>query len=177
MERWKNAAASLSLICLALAMSVGIGALRTSKAQSEAAPQIAVDQVLALQKRFQDASMAANTASVSTLMADDALFVHGSAAVQSKSEYLAALTSGQLKFSTYTLHDPKVVFFDGGAIVNGVIDVGLVLPNSPEPRMLHMRNSAVWIHNRAGWQLILNQSTPIAGPPRVVNADTAPASH
>jgi hypothetical protein len=71
-----------------------------------------------------------------------------------------------MKLSTYQLNDHKVVLFDGGAIVNGMVDVGLVPPNGGEPRLLHMRNSSVWVHKPAGWQLILNQGTPVAGPPR-----------
>jgi ketosteroid isomerase-like protein len=166
MMRWKNALASLIVACLAVAVFIGIGAVRASKAQAGAAPQLTEAQVLDLQKRFQDASVAVDAATISSLMADDAIFVHGSAAVQTKAEYLASLTSGQMKLSTYKLNDHKVVLFDGGAIVNGMIDVGLVPPNGGEPRILHMRNSSVWVHKPAGWQLILNQGTPIAGPPR-----------
>jgi hypothetical protein len=175
MSSWKNILASLAVACFAVAMLVGIGAVRGSKAQAGAAAQPTESQILELQKQFQDASVAADTKTVSSLMADDALFVHGSGAVQNKTEYLASLTNGQLKLSTYKLNDPKVVIFDGGAVVNGMIDVGLILPNSAETRMLHMRNSSVWVHKAAGWQLILNQGTPLAGPPRVVPADATTA--
>jgi hypothetical protein len=165
MNRLRKFAVPLTVAALAVALFLGAAVARSLKAQGGTMKPTEA-QILDLQKRFQDASVAVDTATVSSLMADTAVFVHGSGAVQSKAEYVASLTGGQLKLSTYTLHDPKVVIFDGGAIVNGTIDVGLILPNSTEPRMLHMRDSSVWVHQGTGWQLILNQGTPIAGPPR-----------
>jgi ketosteroid isomerase-like protein len=167
MMRWKSALMSLTVACFGAAMFFGIGAVRASQAQSGASskPQLTEEQALSLQKRFQDASLAADGSTVSSLMADDAIFVHGSAAAQTKTEYVSSLTSGQLKLSTYKLNENKVVLFDGGAIVSGLTDVGLASPNGGPPRMLRLRISTVWIHEPAGWQIILNQGTPLAGPP------------
>jgi ketosteroid isomerase-like protein len=126
-------------------------------------------QVLALQKKFQDASMAADMPTLSALMADDATFIHGSGLVQTKAQYINSITSGQMKLSTYELKESKVVFFKGGAIVVGLTDVGLAPPPNAAPgtppRLLHMRISTVWLRKLDGWQLILNQGTPLAGPP------------
>lgn len=104
-------------------------------------------------------------------MADDAIFIHGNAAAQNKTEFLAGIKNGQLAFSAYDLSDPKVVRFKGGAIVTGVVDITFkARPGTPSgpPRTLHMRGSSVWLHGPAGWRLILDQDTPIQGPPREV---------
>lgn len=148
-----------------------LGTPRSAYAQNSASPKgpLTEAQVLDVQKKFQDASVAADMPTLSALMADNAIFVHGSAALQTKAEYINSITSGQLKVSTYALRDAKVVFFDGGAIVTGLIDVGLAPPPSAAagtpPRLLHMRGSTVWLRKLDGWQLILNQGTPLAGPP------------
>jgi hypothetical protein len=165
MNRLRKFDIPLTAATVAIALFLGLGTVHILRAQT-GSMQPTEAQVLDLQKRFQDASVAVDTATISSLMADDAIFVHGSGVAQTKAEYIASLTTGQMKLSTYQLHDPKVVIFDGGAVVNGMLDVGLVLPNSAEPRMLHMRGSSVWAHTGAGWQLVLSQGTPIAGPPR-----------
>jgi ketosteroid isomerase-like protein len=101
-------------------------------------------------------------------MADDAIFIHGNAMMQKKTEFLDALKSGQMAFSAYDLSDPKVMMFKGGAIVTGIVDITLrARPNAAAgpPRTLHMRGSSVWLRGPAGWKLILDQDTPFQAPP------------
>jgi len=129
------------------------------------------DEALNLQKKFQAATVSGDTATVASLMADDAIFIHGNAAMQSRTEFLAGIKNGQLAFSTYDLSDPKVVMFKGGAIVTGIVDITFRPRQNAAPgpaRTLHMRGSSVWLHGPTGWKLILDQDTPIEGPPREV---------
>jgi|HubBroStandDraft_6_1064221.scaffolds.fasta_scaffold74075_3 hypothetical protein len=158
---------SIGAAAIAVVMLFAAGSARRVSAQNEAAtgPKMTAAQMLDLQKQFEDASIAADAVKVSALMSDDAIFVHGSGAVQTKAEYINSLTTGQLKLSTYQTNNGQVVFFDGGAVVTGPTDIGLVSPGGAPPRLLHLRVSTVWIAKPTGWQVILNQGTPIAGPP------------
>jgi uncharacterized protein (TIGR02246 family) len=147
-------AAAMLIACLAL----------SARAQSSEQ-----DEVLNLQRKFQAATVSGDAATVASVMADDAFFVHGNAMMQGKAEFVAAIKNGQMAFSTYDLSDPKVVMFKGGAIVTGIVDISLKAPpNAPAgpPRTLHMRGSSVWLHSSAGWKLILDQDTPIQPPPK-----------
>ena len=121
--------------------------------------------MLDLQKRFQDATVASDAATLAKLMADDAMFVHGNALVQSKAEFLDAATKRRFRINRFEITDPKVVFFEGGAIVSGVEDIVLA-PRVPgeEPQKVQMRVSGVWVARPGGWQLLLNQSTPVQQP-------------
>jgi hypothetical protein len=121
--------------------------------------------MLDLQKQFEDASIAADAAKVSALMSDDAIFVHGSGGVQTKAEYIASLTGGQLKLSTYQMMGGKVVFFRGGAVVSGPTEISLIVPGGAPPRTLRLLISTVWVDKAPGWQVVLNQGTSIAPPP------------
>ncbi len=125
------------------------------------------DEVVAMQKKFSDACVAADGAALTTLMADNAIFVHGNGMMQSKSEFIDAITTGKLGVSQYDLKDPKVVEYDGGAIVTGLVDFGIKPPagSAAPPRVLHFRGSAVWLHSSSGWHLIFDQDTTLAGPP------------
>ncbi|MGA3293132.1 MAG: nuclear transport factor 2 family protein [Candidatus Acidiferrales bacterium] len=156
-----------AVITVAALLFAFAGTARLARAQGK--QSFTETQVLDVQKKFQDASVAGDAATLSALMADDALFIHGSAAAQTKAQYIASVSSGQLKLTTYESKDSKVVFFDGGAIVSGLTDVGLAppptAPADTPPRLLHMRVSTVWIQTPSGLQLILNQGTPLAPPP------------
>jgi hypothetical protein len=162
-----NRSRSISVAAMMAVVLFAAGNARRMSAQNDAAtrPKMTQAQMLDLQKQFEDASVAADAVKVSALMSDDAIFVHGSGAVQTKAEYINSLTTGQLKVSTYQMNDGQVVFFDGGAVVSGPTDIGLVSPGGAPPRLLHLRVSTVWVAKPTGWQVILNQGTPIAGPP------------
>ncbi len=150
-------------VAMVLLMAVLDG--EPARAQAAAKAQLTEAQVLDLQKKFQDATVAADAAAIGKLMADDALFVHGNALVQTKAEFLDAATKGQFRITKYEIKNPKVVFFDGGAVVSGLEDVALA-PRvaGAQPLEVQMRVSAVWVAKPGGWQLILNQGTPIQAP-------------
>jgi len=161
---------SLGVIALGVTLLFNLAGARSSQAQA-AAPneRLTAAQVLDLEKRFQDATVACDAASLAKLMADDAMFVHGNALVQSKAEFLEAATKRRFRISSFEITNPKVVFFDGGAIVSGIEDIVLGSRAAGEqPLKVQMRISGVWVARPGGWQLILNQSTPVqplASPP------------
>ena len=65
-----------------------------------------------------------------------------------------------------------MVFFDGGAIVSGLVDITFKGPagSTAPPRVIHMRGSSVWVHKSTGWLLALDQDTTLAEPPHMVPA-------
>ncbi len=152
---------TLAVGAMAAALLVAGIALR-AKAQNSTD-----DEVLAMQKKFTDACVAADGATLNKVMADNAIFIHGNGVMQSKSEFIDAITTGKLGVSQYDLKDPKVVEFDGGAIVTGLVDFGIKPPagSAAPPRVLHFRGSAIWLHSSVGWRLIFDQDTTLAGPP------------
>jgi ketosteroid isomerase-like protein len=164
---WKKRSTRRCAVALGVALFVSLAGGGVSKARrkTESKAQLTESEAIELQKKFQAASIAADIPAVSALMADDAIFIHGSAIAQTKREFLNSLQSGQLKLTTYELKDAKVVLFNGGAIVSGPTEVVLA-PGilGPEPFRVEMRVSSVWVATRSGWQVILVQGTPIQGP-------------
>lgn len=140
------------------------------RARAQSATQ---DEVLKLQKDFQDKCVAGDADAIGAMMTDDAIFIHGNGAMQGKAEFLASIKNGQLALSAFDLKEPKVILFDGGAIVSGLEDLTFKPPaGSTNPgRTIHMRGSAVWTHKGGQWRLVLDQDTTLAGPP------PAPAAH
>ncbi|HXX44663.1 MAG TPA: nuclear transport factor 2 family protein [Candidatus Acidoferrales bacterium] len=162
------------LACFAIVTAAAV--LLIAAAAFQVSAQAAQDEAVKMQQKFQDAVVAADGAALTSLMADNAVFVHGNGVMQSKAEFIDAITTGKLGVSQYDLHDSKVVLFEGGAIVTGLVDFGLKPPagSTNPPRILHFRGSAVWVHSSAGWHLVFDQDTTLAGPPA---APAAPAAH
>jgi hypothetical protein len=152
-------------IAAVVAMMLLAGAALRAGAQTSQSSTTQKDLV-DLQRKFQDLTVAGDSAGVSALMSDEAIFIHGNGAAQSKAEFLTAMATGQLSFSVYELKDPKVVIFDGGAIVSGLVDIAFKAPAGSQapPRVLHMRGSSVWVQRPSGWRLILDQDTTIPAP-------------
>jgi len=162
----RNLFRPLTLVALAIAMLLGVVTPSPVKAQQGTRKsRITEDEVLALQKKYKDACLAGDAAALQALLADDMVFVHGGAAMDTKASFIDSLKSGKLKIASYEAQDTKVVFFRGGAIASAVTDVGLASPNGGPPRILRMRISSVWIPRPAGWQMILTQATPVQSNP------------
>ena len=154
----------IALIAAAMVLVAGVALRARAQAMNQ-------DEVIKLQKQFQDAVIAGDTKAVAGMMTDEAFFIHGNGAMQNKTEFLAGIANAP--FSGYELKDPKVVFFDGGAVVSGLVDITFKGPagSTAPPRVIHMRGSSVWVHKSTGWLLVLDQDTTLAGPP------PAPAAH
>jgi ketosteroid isomerase-like protein len=163
---------SSRVIAFGIALFFVLAGSGSSKAHSAASNgKLAAAQVLELQKRFEEATVTCDAATIAKLMADDAIFVHGNASVQRKPEFVKAARERRFRIKSFDITDPKVVFFDGGAIISGVENI--VLGPSPaggQPRKVRMRVSDVWVARPGGWQLILNQGTPFP------SAQTQPAA-
>ena len=162
MSLWKN---RQILVCLAVVTAaVLLIAVAAFQVYAQAATQ---DEVLKLQKEFQDKCVAADVDGAGAMMADDAFFIHGNGALQSKAEFLAGIKNGQLSLSAFDLKEPKVTLFDGGAVVSGLEDLTFKPPaGSAAPgRTIHMRGSGVWIHKGGKWLLLFDQDTSLAAPP------------
>jgi ketosteroid isomerase-like protein len=167
---------SLGAVAFGVAVLLSLAGARPSKAQAAASNErLTAAQVLDLQKRFQNATVACDAPTLERLMADDVVFVHGNALVQNKAEFLEAARARRFRISSFEISNPKVVFFEGGAIVSGVEDIVLGPRAAGEqPRKVQMRVSGVWVAKPGGWQLILQQSTPLqplpSQPPTPSNA-------
>ena len=168
MELSKNRAVfgRTAALALLVALFVTTFAAISARAQTDDAKgPLTESDILALQKKFQDAGIHPDMPALSALIADNATFIHDSGLVQTKAQFINSITSGQMKALSYRMKDAKVVFFRGGAIVLAVDDLTVAPPrNAPagaSPRVLHSRISTVWLRKLDGWQIILNQGTSL----------------
>ncbi len=77
----------MTVIAVVAAMILIAGSTHRAGAQSSQSSTTQKDLV-DMQKKFQDLTVAGDSAGVSALMSDEAIFIHGNGAAQSKAEIL-----------------------------------------------------------------------------------------
>lgn len=165
MIRGMNAFARGGILLLALGIA-SAAAPQAARAQG-AGKQLTEAQALDLQKQFLHATATGDAAAIGRMMADNATFIHGNAMMQSKAQFLEMLGTGPYDINKFESKDLKATLFDGGAVVTALAEVGMVPRpgvTGMAPLTVHMRIAAVWVATSKGWQLILQQGTPLPEP-------------
>lgn len=90
-DRMVSLAMAIALAAAAIAVMLTAPAALAGPADQK----ITAAQALDLQKQFEGAQIAGDAATVASLMADDATFVHGNMRVQTKAEFVAGVGKGR----------------------------------------------------------------------------------
>lgn len=105
------------------------------------------------------AAMAADAATLARLMADDIVYTHSSARLDTKASFIELLTSGRLKYRRMDRRDLKINLRDGFAMLTGAIEIDVEVGG--QVRHLVLRYSNVWEKTATSWHQVLWQTTPI----------------
>jgi hypothetical protein len=110
-----------------------------------------------LQEGWRTAIVAADLGALDKMYADDLVYVHSDARIQTKQEFLAPFKSGALRFAALTPCDtPRVRATDVGGIVSACYElkVGTGMPQ----RHLFLTN---WAMVGGAWHIVAQQTTKI----------------
>jgi ketosteroid isomerase-like protein len=119
-------------------------------------------QVLRLEDERTQAVLAGDAATLERLMAEDIVYTHSSARVDTKKSFIASITSGTVKYRRIHRRDIAVSVREGFAFMTGAIEIDVETGGSVRPLVL--RYSNLWESTPKGWQQVLWQTTPI--PPK-----------
>jgi ketosteroid isomerase-like protein len=119
----------------------------------------ATAEIAALEDRRCAAMTSNDLASLAALLADDLVYTHSSAAVDTKASYLQALSSGRTRYREVTRHRQDIAVHGDTAVVSG--HVGIEVTVGGVDRSIDARFLAVWAKVGGTWQFVAWQSTPI----------------
>ncbi|MFN9298465.1 MAG: nuclear transport factor 2 family protein [Acidobacteriota bacterium] len=119
-----------------------------------ASPQ---QDVLAALERWRSATLAADTKTLLWLMHPDLWFSHSDARLESRDEFIAALSSGQLRYERIDLGPQKAASSSLAAWTRGDMTATVVRPSGANTYNLNVLH--VWIFADGRWQLAARQST------------------
>jgi ketosteroid isomerase-like protein len=148
-------------IAFAVAL-IQVGEVQSKEPKSPAAQQTAstADEVKQMEKRYTDALMKKDLATLEKIWSHDYTFTNGQGKLLNKAERLENVKTGATEIQSTVERDVQVRVYGGDAAVL-VSDVTLKAQYSGKEASGDYRHTAVWIKGAGGWHLVANQITPI----------------
>ncbi len=115
--------------------------------------------ILNLDDQRRVALLNGDTNTIQTLFANELMYVHSSAIVDTKTSYLTALCTGAVVYQSIELRDRQVQIVDGLAILTGIAQMRVVV--NAVPQSVHIRYTTTWIKRAQTWQMLVFASTPL----------------
>ena len=131
-----------------------LGAAVGAHAQS---PSADAEAVKAAELRRFEVMTTRDYKALETLLADDLVYTHSSASVDTKASYLESLTSGRVTYKTIAPRDVKVRIYGTTAIVNG--EAAMTVDSNGQALVNTLRFTDVWVKRDNRWQMVAWQST------------------
>ena len=123
--------------------------------------QVTAEQELAgLQRERFDATVAGDVAALTRLLADDLVYVHTSAKLDTKTSYIDAVREGRLPYKSFEIEDQVVRAYGDAGVITAVVRI--TLRGADQDRILNVRCTNVWARRDGNWQEVAWQSTRIA---------------
>jgi ketosteroid isomerase-like protein len=96
-------------------------------------------------------------AGVSNFLADDLIYTHSTGIVETKQQYLAKLKTGDQKYASIDLINPKIRAYDDTAVINAQTRMTGASKGVPFDNMLFLMQ--VWVRQAGSWKLVAHQTT------------------
>src|SRR5262249_5466786 len=136
-----NRTVLLSFLLLPCAAAFAADATEAVREAAQGWTQAAVKQDAAALQRF---------------LADDLQYAHAGGQVQTKEQYIAAVTKGPPRYESFTFSDLKIRFYGKAAALTAFCDVKMAAQDSFRVRTLQL-----YVENNGQWQMAAHQSTRV----------------
>ena len=100
------------------------------------------------------AAVKQDAAGLDRFMADDLQYAHAGGQLQTKEQYIAAVTKGPARYESFTFSDMKIRFYGKAAVLTAYCDVKMVGRDS-----FRVRTLQVYTEKNGQWQMAAHQST------------------
>jgi hypothetical protein len=108
------------------------------------------------------AMLSADVATLDRLLASDLTYVHSSAKLDTKEDFIGAIKAGSLKYKVITPEDVHVRLYDSTAVVTG--RCRFEVQSAGAELKLQVRYTDVYVKRAGAWQLVAWESTRIPEP-------------
>ncbi|WP_133915421.1 nuclear transport factor 2 family protein [Streptomyces sp. NBC_00582] len=118
--------------------------------------------ILELDRTRQEAMIRADVDALGELLADDVMWIHATARIDTKEGLLGSVASGRTKYLAIECSDETVRFHGGIAFLSGVADMKAEIAG--ETRDIQNRYTIVYAPAGDGWKVVNWQSTSVRKP-------------
>jgi hypothetical protein len=108
---------------------------------------------------WREAAIKQDKAGLDRWLADDLRYAHSNGLMQSKAEYIAAVTKGPSHYESFHETDTQIAIYGTAAVLTGLEDVK---PHKGES--YRVRTMEVYVKNNGHWQMAAHQSARIRQP-------------
>ena len=98
-----------------------------------------------------------DTAALQRFIADDLQYAHAGGQIQTKEQYIKAVTNGPARYQSFTFSDMKIRFYGKAAVLTAYCDVKMAGQDS-----FRVRTLQVYTENHGQWQMAAHQSTRLS---------------
>ncbi len=120
----------------------------------------ATQEIRALEDRRYKAMTGPDFDTLDALLADDLIYTHSNAVIDSKASYIDGIRSKKWNYKAAERVEENIRVFGDAALING--HVRLTLGNADgSTRQVNGRFLSAWIRRGGKWQMTSWQSTPI----------------
>lgn len=115
------------------------------------------DQILKTDAAYRAAILRSDTETLQTIFKDDILIVHSDGGIDSKKNFLDALSSGRLKMRSYERTNIEVRFFGTAALL--LSETRKVYNYKGSPGTDNDTSTVIYVREAGGWRIAAMQNT------------------
>lgn len=115
------------------------------------------DEIVDVEKSWAEAVVAQDFAAIDRFHHDDLIYAHASGVAETKSEYLAKLTTGQQKYTAIEHHETTVRRHGDAAVAHSIVTMKGINEGTPFASRLMMMHT--WFKTGGSWRLVAHQTT------------------
>ena len=118
-----------------------------------------MDEIIALENRRTEAMINQDVPVLEEILADDLSYTHSTARMESKAEFIAALTSGRTEYRSIDRKDVRVRQYGDTAVVTG--QAKMHVSGNGRDNRFEIRFLNVYAKRQGVWQMVAWQSTKL----------------
>lgn len=122
----------------------------------------AAQEINQLESQRITAMVAADTATLNRILADDLTYTHSTGRTESKAQFIASIKSGAIRYQTFNRDDVSVRTYESAAVVTGTAKVKVT--SGGQEQAFLIRFVDVYVKRKGSWQMVAWQSTRLAQP-------------
>ena len=116
-----------------------------------------VNAVTAAVEALRKAMVAGDKSALDQLVADELSYGHSSGRLETKTEFIADLTSGKAGFSSIELSDQTITIVDNIALVRHIF----VGASRRHGATMKLSNLTVWLQRQGQWKMVARQAAKL----------------
>lgn len=114
------------------------------------------------ESKLYQAMIANDGAALAALTSADLAYVHSTAVVESKAEWLAGCARKLYDYKSITSRGVTIKVYGDAAVMHGIVDMSVATDGRPV-ELLHLQFVLIWVREAGQWRLMLRQTTRIPG--------------